>query len=216
MWHFYFLRKNIWQTCLFLPNSIKLGREQKDLSARFSDKTERVFLGKFSLFALKMSAVPLYCSLYGILQSPCGSRREEVEHVFSPSATQIYPPIWIASNSQNVAMDTSTYWPELFSSLIFTTAQVVFITAKITFIFTSLSPVQIYDFHIFTVASSQWRTNARDVSLLTLYGLPMYVFNLDINILICCPFWTSIHLTIAAKQTLWFLLSGNFLYRTGR
>ena len=23
VWHFYFLRKNIWQTCLFLPNSIK-------------------------------------------------------------------------------------------------------------------------------------------------------------------------------------------------
>ena len=37
-----------------------------------------------------------------------------------------------------------------FSGLIFTTAQVVFITAKITFIFTSLSAVQIYDFHIFT------------------------------------------------------------------
>ena len=35
--------------------------------------------------------------------------------------------------------------------LIFTTAQVVFITAKITFIFTSLSAVHIYDFHIFTV-----------------------------------------------------------------
>ena len=125
------------------------------MSARFSDKTERMFLGKFSLFALKMSAVPLNCSLYGILQSPCGSRREEVEHVFSPSATQIYPPIWIASNCQNVAMDTSTYRPELFSSLIFTTAQVVFVTAKIAFIFTSLSAVQIYEFHIFTVASSE-------------------------------------------------------------
>ena len=38
-----------------------------------------------------------------------------------------------------------------FSGLIFTAAQVVFITAKIAFIFTSLSPVQIYDFHIFSV-----------------------------------------------------------------
>ena len=38
-----------------------------------------------------------------------------------------------------------------FSGLIFTTAQVVFISEKITFIFTSLSTVQIYDFHIFTV-----------------------------------------------------------------
>ena len=35
--------------------------------------------------------------------------------------------------------------------IIFTSAQVVFITAKIAFIFTSLSAVQIYDFHIFTV-----------------------------------------------------------------
>ena len=34
--------------------------------------------------------------------------------------------------------------------LIFTTAPVVFITTKIAFIFTSLSAVQIYDFHIFT------------------------------------------------------------------
>ena len=41
--------------------------------------------------------------------------------------------------------------PEFFSGFIFTTAQVVLITAKITFIFTSLSVVQIYDFHIFTV-----------------------------------------------------------------
>ena len=38
-----------------------------------------------------------------------------------------------------------------FSDLIFTTAQVVLITAKIAFIFTSLSAVQIYDFLIFTV-----------------------------------------------------------------
>ena len=37
------------------------------------------------------------------------------------------------------------------SGLIFTTAQVVFITGRITFIFTSLSTVQIYDFHVFTV-----------------------------------------------------------------
>ena len=81
MWHFYFLRKNIWQTCLFLPNSIKICREQKDFSVRFSDKSETVFLGTFSLLALKMSAVPPNCSLYEILQSPCGSSREEVEHV---------------------------------------------------------------------------------------------------------------------------------------
>ena len=41
-----------------------------------------------------------------------------------------------------------------FSGLIFTTAQVVFSTAKISFIFTSLSAVQIYDFYIFTVVYS--------------------------------------------------------------
>ena len=38
-----------------------------------------------------------------------------------------------------------------FSGFIFTTAQILFITAKIAFILTSLSAVQIYDFHIFTV-----------------------------------------------------------------
>ena len=37
------------------------------------------------------------------------------------------------------------------SGLIFTTAQVVYITAKISFIFTSLSAVKTYDFHIFTI-----------------------------------------------------------------
>ena len=44
-----------------------------------------------------------------------------------------------------------SYRPEVFSGPIFATAQVVFITAKIAFIFTSLSAVQIYDFHAFTV-----------------------------------------------------------------
>ena len=42
----------------------------------------------------------------------------------------------------------------IFSSLIFSIAQEVFITAKIAFIFTSLSTVPIYDFHIFTVIYS--------------------------------------------------------------
>ena len=37
------------------------------------------------------------------------------------------------------------YRPEFFSGLLFTTTQVVFITAKIAFIFTSLTAVQIYD-----------------------------------------------------------------------
>ena len=43
------------------------------------------------------------------------------------------------------------------SHIYFTTAQVVFITAKIAFIFTSLSEVQIYDFHIFTFVYSPLR-----------------------------------------------------------
>ena len=42
----------------------------------------------------------------------------------------------------------------LFSSPIFTTAQVVFITAKIAFIFKSLSAVHRYNFQIFTVIYS--------------------------------------------------------------
>ena len=46
------------------------------------------------------------------------------------------------------------YRPEFFSGLLFTATQVVFITAKIAFIFTSLTAVQIYDFHIFTTVYS--------------------------------------------------------------
>ena len=38
-----------------------------------------------------------------------------------------------------------------FSGLIFTTAWVLFITTRVTFVFTPLSAVQIYDLHIFTV-----------------------------------------------------------------
>ena len=41
-----------------------------------------------------------------------------------------------------------------FSGLVFPTSQVVLMTAKIAFIFTSLSAIQIYDFHIFTVVYS--------------------------------------------------------------
>ena len=45
----------------------------------------------------------------------------------------------------------SPYKAEFFSGLIFTIVQVVHISARIAFIFTSLSTVQIYDFHIFLV-----------------------------------------------------------------
>ena len=50
----------------------------------------------------------------------------------------------------------SPYKPESFSGLIFTIAQVVFITTKITFILKSLSAVQTCDFHIFIVVYSQF------------------------------------------------------------
>ena len=42
------------------------------------------------------------------------------------------------------------YTSEIFSSLIFTTAQVLFITAKIAFIFTSLSAVHMDDFRTYS------------------------------------------------------------------
>ena len=38
----------------------------------------------------------------------------------------------------------------ILAGLTFTTAQVVYIIARITFIFTSLSAVQTYDFHIYS------------------------------------------------------------------
>ena len=44
--------------------------------------------------------------------------------------------------------------PESFSGPIFTTAQVVFTTARVTSIFVSSTAVHIYDFHIFTVIYS--------------------------------------------------------------
>ena len=72
-------------------------------------------------------------------------------------------------------MDSSSVHALIFSSLNFTTAQVVFITAKLAFIFTSLSAIQIYDFHIFTVIYSSlyaliWKQHEhqRPVGLLAL------------------------------------------------
>ena len=43
------------------------------------------------------------------------------------------------------------YRPKFFSGLLLTTAQIVFVFVKIAFMFTSLSAVHIYDFHMFTV-----------------------------------------------------------------
>ena len=51
-------------------------------------------------------------------------------------------------------MNNIPHRPEFFSGLIFTTAQIAFITAKIVFIFTSLSTFQKCYFHIFTVMNN--------------------------------------------------------------
>ena len=89
---FLFFKNRIFgKLVLFLPYSIKICRELKHFSARFPDKSETVFLGTFSLLALKMSAIPPNCSLYEILQSPCGSSREEVEHVLLSECNENIP-----------------------------------------------------------------------------------------------------------------------------
>ena len=72
-----------------------------------------------------------------------------------------YQPSWFVSSvgrmlHRHRSWVQIPYRPEFFfSGLIFTSAQAVFITAKIAFIFTSLSAVQISDFHIFTVVYYQ-------------------------------------------------------------
>ena len=53
---------------------------------------------------------------------------------------------------------TIPYRPEIFSGLIFTTAQVVFMTAK----FTSLSSVHINDFHTFTVKKMSSKVRSKE------------------------------------------------------
>ena len=57
------------------------------------------------------------------------------------------------STSVSEVMSSVQAWI-FFLPNIFTTAQVVFITVKIVSIFTSLSTVDIYDFHIFTIIYS--------------------------------------------------------------
>lgn len=42
------------------------------------------------------------------------------------------------------------YRPKFFSGLLLTTAQIVFVFVKIAFMFTSLSAVHIYDFHVYS------------------------------------------------------------------
>ena len=84
----------------------------------------------------------VYSPLHGFIwnqhddQLPVGLLAQLVEHCTSIAEVMGLNPIqaWI-----------------FFQALIFTTAQVVFITAKISFIFMPLSAVQVYDFHIFTV-----------------------------------------------------------------
>ena len=66
------------------------------------------------------------------------------------------------------AMHSLPYFSRVCFSLNFVTllntAQVVFNTARIAFIFTSLSKVQIYDFHIFTVIYKQLMTGFKGYS----------------------------------------------------
>ena len=67
------------------------------------------------------------------------------------------------------AMHSLPYFSRVCFSLNFVqtllnTAQVVFNTARIAFIFTSLSTVQIYDFHIFTVIYKQLMTGFKGCS----------------------------------------------------
>ena len=97
---------------------------------------------------------------------PCGVRnkrfcvrltvfkRRSLEWKLLPSASSGTPVIAVTHTNQPVPIP---YRPEYFflSGLILTTARVVFITIKIAFIFTSLSAVHIYDFHIFTVIYSK-------------------------------------------------------------
>ena len=87
----------------------------------------------------------VYSPLHGFIwnqhddQLPVGLLAQLVEHCTSIAEVMGLNPIqaWI-----------------FFQALIFTTAQVVFITAKISFIFMPLSAVQVYDFHIFTVVKN--------------------------------------------------------------
>ena len=65
--------------------------------------------------------------------------------IFLQRARKIYEQLTFHS----VKIDNYVNIKWIFSGLISTTAQVVEITAKIAFIFTSLSPVHIYGFHLF-------------------------------------------------------------------
>ena len=86
--------------------------------------------------------------------SALSDKRRSLEWKLLPSASPGTPVIAVTHTNQPVPIP---YRPEYFflSGLILTTARVVFITIKIAFIFTSLSAVHIYDFHIFTVIYSK-------------------------------------------------------------
>ena len=68
-----------------------------------------------------------------------------------------------------------------------TTAQVVFITAKIAFLFTSLSAVKIFDFHVFTfvnscdISSENLALDQLTIPLLIFFSISItYMYLLDI------------------------------------
>ena len=88
-------------------------------------------------------------------------------HIFTVIYSSLHRFIWDQHSDQLpiglIAQLVMGLWVQIpyradffFSGLIFTTAQVVFITVKIAFIFMSLSAVYIYDFHKFTVINKSF------------------------------------------------------------
>ena len=88
-------------------------------------------------------------------------------HIFTVIYSSLHRFIWDQHSDQLpiglIAQLVMGLWVQIpyradffFSGLIFTTAQVVFITVKIAFIFMSLSAVHIYDFRKFTVINKSF------------------------------------------------------------
>ena len=89
-------------------------------------------------------------------------------HLFITQQVYLEPTLWSAFSWLVSLVGRALYWYHRGHGFIFHTGlnfflsglvlllviEVVSITAKITFIFTSLSAVQIYDFHVFTVIYS--------------------------------------------------------------
>lgn len=72
-------------------------------------------------------------------------------HIYSQSFIHYFTGLFGTNNQRCTGIALIPYRPKFFSGLLLTTAQIVFILVKIAFMFTSLSAVHIYDFHMFTV-----------------------------------------------------------------